>query len=76
MMKNVLFVCSWNRLRSPTAEAVFAGRVGLEVASAGINRGANVELSPELIGGADVICGCQENCISALSPPGVGRRLS
>ncbi|KND54264.1 cellular communication/signal transduction [Candidatus Burkholderia verschuerenii] len=30
----VLFLCSRNRLRSPTAEEVFAGRPGIEVASA------------------------------------------
>jgi hypothetical protein len=33
----VLFVCSQNRLRSPTAERIFAGREGLEAASAGIS---------------------------------------
>lgn len=54
-MKNVLFVCSRNRLRSPTAEAVFSGRTDLEVASAGLNRGADVELTPELVRWADVI---------------------
>ena len=29
----VLFICSRNRLRSPTAEAVFAGRDGIETDS-------------------------------------------
>ncbi|KMY86442.1 cellular communication/signal transduction [Candidatus Paraburkholderia calva] len=32
----MLFLCSRNRLRSPTAEEVFAGRPGIEVASAGL----------------------------------------
>lgn len=54
-MKNVLFVCSQNRLRSPTAEHVFASRVNLEVASAGLNNGADVPLSIELIEWADII---------------------
>lgn len=54
-MRNVLFVCSRNRLRSPTAEAVFSGRADLEVASAELNRGADVEVSPELVEWADVI---------------------
>ncbi|MBC7921427.1 MAG: protein tyrosine phosphatase [Ferruginibacter sp.] len=54
-MKKVLFVCSQNRLRSPTAEQVFADRTGLEVASAGLNPGAEVPLSPELIEWADII---------------------
>lgn len=54
-MKKVLFVCSQNRLRSPTAEHVFASRAGLEVASAGLNNGADVPLSIELIEWADII---------------------
>jgi predicted protein tyrosine phosphatase len=54
-MKKVLFVCSQNRLRSPTAERVFSGRRNLEVASAGVNKGADVELSSELIEWADLI---------------------
>lgn len=52
----VLFVCSRNRLRSPTAEAVFAGRDGLEVLSAGTNRDADVPLTAELAAWADLIC--------------------
>ena len=52
----VLFVCSRNRLRSPTAEAVFAGREGLEVLSAGTNRDADVPLTAELVAWADLIC--------------------
>lgn len=51
----ILFVCSQNRLRSPTAEQVFADRPGLETASAGTNRGADNPLSAELVEWADVI---------------------
>ena len=54
-MKKLLFVCSQNRLRSPTAERVFASRVNLEVASAGLNNGADIPLSIELIEWADII---------------------
>ncbi|MFN8910720.1 MAG: protein tyrosine phosphatase, partial [Betaproteobacteria bacterium] len=36
-MRRVLFICSQNRLRSPTAERVFSKRAGFEVASAGLN---------------------------------------
>ena len=54
-MKKVLFVCSRNRLRSPTAEQVFSVREDLEVASAGTNRDAETPLSPELIQWADLI---------------------
>jgi predicted protein tyrosine phosphatase len=54
-MKRILFVCSQNRLRSPTAEQVFSGRPGLEVTSAGLNNSATVPVSVELIEWADII---------------------
>jgi predicted protein tyrosine phosphatase len=54
-MKNVLFVCSRNRLRSPTAEQVFSSRPDLEVASAGTNNDADNPLTSELVDWADVI---------------------
>lgn len=54
-MKRVLFICSQNRLRSPTAEQVFSGRPGFEVASAGLNNDAESTVSPELLEWADVI---------------------
>lgn len=54
-MKNVLFVCSQNRLRSPTAEQVFSHRADLEVASAGTNNDAETPLSGDLVQWADVI---------------------
>ena len=54
-MKNILFVCSQNRLRSPTAEQIFASRPGLEVASAGTNNDADNPLTSELVKWADVI---------------------
>ena len=54
-LKNVLFVCSQNRLRSPTAEQVFSSRPDLEVASAGTNNDAENPLTPELVAWADII---------------------
>jgi predicted protein tyrosine phosphatase len=54
-MKHVLFVCSQNRLRSPTAEKVFFGRPEIEVASAGLNPGAVNQVSSDLIEWADVV---------------------
>lgn len=54
-MKTVLFVCSQNRLRSPTAEQVFADRPGIETASAGLNNDAVNPLTPELVAWADII---------------------
>ena len=54
-MKNILFVCIQNRLRSPTAEQVFSGRADLEVASAGTNHDAETPLSGEWVAWADLI---------------------
>ncbi|HEV7269046.1 low molecular weight protein tyrosine phosphatase family protein [Pseudoxanthomonas sp.] len=55
MPRNVLFVCTQNRLRSPTAEHVFAGWPGVETASAGLGNDAEVPVSPELLAWADVV---------------------
>lgn len=52
---NVLFVCSQNRLRSPTAEQVFADWPGVETASAGLNRDAENPVTPELVAWAQLI---------------------
>ncbi len=52
---NILFVCSRNRLRSPTAEAVFSGWDGVSAASAGTSPDAEEPVSTDLILWADVI---------------------
>lgn len=54
-MKNVLFVCSQNKLRSPTAEQVFSDWPGVETASAGTNNDSENPLSSELVEWADII---------------------
>jgi predicted protein tyrosine phosphatase len=54
-MRHVLFLCSRNRLRSPTAESIFADSDGFEVRSAGLNNDAAVPITPELIEWADYI---------------------
>lgn len=54
-MKNVLFVCSQNKLRSPTAEQVFSARSDIEVESAGTNHDAENPLTAELVAWADII---------------------
>jgi len=55
MTRNVLFLCSQNRLRSPTAEQVFADWPGIETASAGLLVDAEKVLSPELLQWADLV---------------------
>ncbi|GGY89565.1 low molecular weight protein tyrosine phosphatase family protein [Novosphingobium colocasiae] len=54
-MKNVLFVCSQNKLRSPTAEHIFAEHPSIEVASAGTNSDAENPLTAELVEWADIV---------------------
>jgi predicted protein tyrosine phosphatase len=54
-MKRLLFVCSQNRLRSPTAEEVFSSWPNVEVASAGLDNDARTPLSAELVEWADII---------------------
>jgi len=54
-MKHVLFVCSQNLLRSPTAEHLFAEYPGIECDSAGTNCDAEQTLSPELVEWAEII---------------------
>lgn len=54
-MKRVLFVCSQNKLRSPTAEQVFASWPDIEVASAGTSNDAETPLTAELVEWADII---------------------
>ncbi len=54
-IKRVLFVCSQNKLRSPTAEQVFASWPGIEVSSAGLNHDAEEPLTSEMVREADLI---------------------
>ena len=52
---NILFVCGKNRLRSPTAEQWFAGRPGVETASAGVSHDADEPVTPEQLAWADLV---------------------
>lgn len=52
---NLLFVCSENRLRSPTAEAVFSKYPGINAIGAGTNADAGTPVSGDLIQWADVV---------------------
>lgn len=54
-MIRALFICSRNRLRSPTAEEVFARWPGVETDSAGLGSDADVPLSSEQIEWATII---------------------
>lgn len=52
---NLLFVCSENRLRSPTGEEVFLGFKGVDAIGCGTNSDAATPVSGDLIEWADVV---------------------
>ncbi|WP_426339459.1 low molecular weight protein tyrosine phosphatase family protein [Pseudoduganella sp. S-14] len=54
-MKRALFICTQNRLRSPTAEHVFANWPNVETDSAGLGNDADLPLSSEQIAWANII---------------------
>lgn len=54
-MKRALFICSQNRLRSPTAEQIFASWPNVETDSAGLGGDATIPLSTEQIEWANII---------------------
>jgi predicted protein tyrosine phosphatase len=67
MKKRILFLCSQNKLRSPTAEAVFADYPTVEVDSAGLNNDAVVPLSLEQIEWADLILVMEKSHLTRLN---------
>lgn len=52
---NVLFICSRNQWRSPTAEAIYKDQAGLRVRSAGTEPAARTRVTHKLIQWADII---------------------
>jgi protein-tyrosine phosphatase len=52
---HVLFVCSRNQWRSPTAERVFSSRDGIKAKSAGTASGARIKLTAAMLTWADVV---------------------
>lgn|SRR3990167_579969 len=54
-MLKALFICSQNKLRSPTAEQVFSAWPGIETDSGGLNNDAETPISSEQIEWADII---------------------
>jgi len=54
-MTRALFICTHNRLRSPTAEQVFATWPGIETDSAGVGNDADVPLAPEQLAWAEIV---------------------
>ena len=54
-MKKLLFICSENKLRSPTAETIFSEYDGVEAIGAGTNSDAETPVSGDLIEWADIV---------------------
>jgi predicted protein tyrosine phosphatase len=54
-VKRYLFVCSQNKLRSPTSEQIFSARSDIEVSSAGTNNYAENPIDSEQVEWADII---------------------
>ncbi len=55
MKENLLFVCSRNQWRSPTAEGMFRNHPAYHARSAGTSEKARTKLSHKLVAWADVI---------------------
>ena len=53
--KKLLFVCSRNRWRSPTAEKIFHDVDGIQARSAGTETGARIKVTAGHIGWADIV---------------------
>ena len=54
-MINILFICSRNKWRSPTAEKVFRNKPGINVRSVGLSQKSPLKLSPADLKWADVV---------------------
>lgn len=52
---NLLFVCSRNKWRSPTAESIYKNHEGINAKSAGTEPSARIKLNAKMIEWADLI---------------------
>lgn len=66
-MKKVLFVCTQNRLRSPTAENIFKDYKDIQVMSAGTDPHARVKLTARIIDWADIIFAMEKSHLEKLT---------
>jgi predicted protein tyrosine phosphatase len=76
LIHTVLFICSQNRWRSPTAEQVFADWPSVETSSAALNHDAENPVTAELLRWADIIFVMERvhrNKLSARFKPHLGR---
>jgi len=52
---NILFVCSRNQWRSPTAEEIYKNKDGIKVRSAGTEASARIKINAKTIAWANII---------------------
>ena len=64
--QKLLFVCSRNKIRSLTAEALFAGSALYQVRSAGAQPGARIVVTAGHIGWADLVVCMEKDHLSQL----------
>lgn len=62
----LLFVCSMNQWRSPTAEELFQGFQGCQTRSAGTEDGARIKITDGHVGWADVIFAMEKKHVRRL----------
>ncbi len=62
----LLFVCSRNRWRSPTAEKVSHGVNGIQARSAGTETGARIKVTAGHIGWADIVFAMEKKHVRRL----------
>ena len=55
MALNILFICSRNQWRSPTAETIYKNIAGVNARSAGTEPSARIKVSATMIQRADII---------------------
>jgi predicted protein tyrosine phosphatase len=65
-MKNILFICSENFLRSPTAEKIFGGMANIQARSAGTSPNAIVPMNKDLIEWAAMIVVMEKHHLNKL----------
>lgn len=58
--KKILFVCTFNKMRSKTAEAIYSNDERFTVDSAGVSESAVVQVHPEILAWADYIVVMEE----------------
>jgi predicted protein tyrosine phosphatase len=64
---NVLFICTYNQCRSPTAEHLFADWPGIKTKSAGLGSDAKIPLSIELLDWSNLIAVMEQAHLEELS---------